>query len=580
MGAVKQALPLRPYQREALDALRAKLSEELHNRQMIVLPTGAGKTVCFAHASMEFLAEHADKRVLVLVHTDELVQQARTRLLDVAPHLSVGIVKGKHDETTTDVIVASVATLRSKVRRDRIRHVGLVIVDECHHALASTYMAILEHFGCLPGRVPAVGFTATPMRGDGKSLAAVWQELAYQRDISWMVRRQYLINPIGIAVVVEDLDLRNVKATRADYREGELGEALAQSLAPETVAKAYVEHAKDRRGILFAPTVASAEVFAQALEDEGISAALIHGGLSDADRGDVIERHKSGLVQVLCNCMVLTEGYDDPKVSCIVIARPTKSKGLYIQMAGRGLRPDLESPVPIGEQDCLLLDVCGASEEHDLRSIVDLSEKPLKKQEKKDGEPRSLVDLEDEFDAGFGADADEQEWYAGEVVTREFDPLGRPTTKTWLRTKAGVYFMPAGRHLYVMIIEWPESGQHTVAWCTVSPQDRAAVDADGIPRIVPTGRQAGITIHKGLPLEEALVWAGEVAQEAGADLNTTNLKAPWRKKLATEKTIRFARTLGIPVEQGVRSGELSDRIATVMGTRRIDPVVKQALGRR
>lgn len=577
---MKQALPLRPYQREALDALREKLAEEVHNRQMIVLPTGAGKTVCFAHGSMEFLADHPDKRVLVLVHTDELVSQARARILDVAPHLSVGIVKAKSDETTADVIVASVQTLRNKTRRDRIRHVGLVIVDECHHALAATYMGILEHFGCLPGKTPAVGFTATPMRGDGKSLAAVWQEAAYQRDISWMVRRRYLVNPVGIAVEVPDLNLRDVKATRSDYREGELGEALAQSLAPEVVAKSYVEHAKDRRGILFAPTVASAEVFAQALEEQGISAALVHGGMSTEDRKDTIDRHKSGMVQVLCNCMILTEGYDDPKVSCIVIARPTKSKGLYIQMAGRGLRPDLESDVPIEEQDCLLLDVCGASEEHDLRSIVDLSEKPLKKTIADGKGLRTLTELEDEFDAGLGVEPDEDTWYLGEVVTREFDPLGRPTTKTWLRTKAGTYFLPAGRKLYVMIIEWPEKGQYTVAWCTVDPRDRAAVDAEGIPRIVNTGRQAGITIHKGLPLEEALVWAGEVAAEAGADLNTTNSRAPWRKALATEKTKRFARTLGIPFDEKVRSGELSDRIARVMGTRRIDPVVGAALNRR
>lgn len=579
---MKQALPLRPYQREALDALRGKWAQAEKNRQMVVLPTGAGKTVCFAHLSMEYLAEHQDKRVLVLVHTEELVAQACQRILDVAPHLSVGIVQARKDEVTADVVVASVQTLRNKVRRDRIRHVGMVIVDECHHALASTYLAILEHFGCLPGDTPTVGFTATPMRGDGKTLAAVWQEAAYQRDISWMVRRRYLINPRGIAVEVPDLDLRNVKSTRADYREGELGEALAQSLAPQLVVEKWLEHASERKTVLFAPTVASAQVFAEAFEDAGIKTDTVHGAMGSDERKAALTRHRAGVSRVMANCMVLTEGYDDPEVSCIIIARPTKSKGLYIQMVGRGLRPDLASDVPIGEQDCLILDVCGASEEHDLRSIVDLSEKPLKKSIA-DGEgARTLTELEDEFDAGLGADPDEVEWYAGEVVTREFDPLGRPTTKSWLRTKDGTYFLPAGRMLYIMIIEWPEPGRYTVAWCTTSYAHRAVLDAEGMPRIVTNGggRQAGITAHKGLSLEEALVWAGDVAAEVGTDLNTVNRSASWRKKLATEKTIRYARTLGISVEDDVRSGKLSDQIATVLGTRRIDPVVKAALNRR
>lgn len=573
---MRQLLRPRPYQEEALAALTGK------ERELIVLPTGGGKTVVFAHKGARYVAANRDKRFIVLVHTDELVAQAFDKLQKIAPHLKLGIVKGSRKDIYADGIVASVQTLRNDKVLSSITCVGLIIVDEAHHALAASYMKIMKHFGCFDGQCETVGFTATPMRGDGKSLYPTWERVAFQRDISWMVRKRYLVPPKGKAVEVPDLDLRNVKTTSKDFREGELGEALAESLAPELVAKAWLEHASDRKTLGFAPTVASAEVFAEAFRELGVACEVIHGGLSLEERHRILLGHREGKFQVLWNCMILTEGYDDPSVSCIIVARPTKSKGLYIQIVGRGLRVDEERPYE--EQDCLILDVVGAAGIHtDLRSLADLSERPLKEKDAHSG--KTLLELEDEFDAGPGVEEDAPEFWTGDVVVRDFDPLGNATSKVWLKTSGGTYFMPAGKAGYVFICQWPEAGQWSVAWCGSRPEYRFTPDAEGIPRQTPTGKAVGMTVHRGLPLDQAMVWAEDLAVDMGAELNTSKKSAPWRKKAPSKALLDFARGLGIKLTEvrdpetnlviGVkeRMGEVSDKVTVVTGSRRIDPLV-------
>lgn len=564
------ALRPRPYQREALDKVAQDIREGVL-RPVVLMPTGGGKGVVIANQVLEHLAANPDGRVLVIVHTNELVQQLAKAVTDAWPAAPVGIVKAAANEVDARVIVGSVQTLRNPGRRAQIVGVTLGIVDECHHAEAATYKAVMGAWDC-----PWVGYTATLMRGDGKSLFPTWQRVSFSRTIGWMVRKGYLVPPRGRSVEVPDLDLANIRQTRADYRDGDLGEALAESLAPELVAAAYLEHAADRRGILFAPTVASAQVFADALNLAGVKSEVIHGGLGDDERAAVLDRHRAGVTQVLCNCMILTEGYDDPTISCVVIARPTKSKGLYIQMAGRGLRVDLT--LPYEGQDCLLLDVVGASDMHDLCSLADLSERTFSAKDAHSG--RTLVELEDDLDAGEGVLLDETPYWRGPTVSREFDPLGRPSTKVWLRTKGGTFFVPAGRTAYVFIMEYPARGQWSVAWCGKTNMDRP-VEGDRRP--------VGMTVHRGLPLEEALVWAEDLAVDMGADLNTADKKAPWRKRVPSEKMLGLARTLGIKIKghttdaglfvPDVRQGELSDEITIVIGTRRIDALVKAVHGK-
>jgi superfamily II DNA or RNA helicase len=585
-----KALPLRDYQRAALDA-RAATG---HQRSAIVLPTGAGKAVVLAHQSLE----HGG-RTLILVHTDELAQQALDKITKVAPGLDADIYMGRHKVLAKDMVVGGVQTVVRHL--DELGTFTNLIIDECHRSAAPSYLKIMRHLGVFtPGGPRLTGYTATFGRSDERKLATVYEGVAFSRDISWMIRRRYLIPPVGRIVQVPDLDLAGVRSTRGEYDDAELGEALAESLAPELVAQAYVEHAwtttgmcqdcldavdtletdtskrvrpdycpdeacatngpvRYRKAVGFAPTVAAAERFMQAFQAAGIPSEIVHGKLGKEERALVLKRHRARDFPVLWNCAVLIEGYDDPEIDCVIIG-PVKSKNRYQQMAGRGLRVDPARPYE--GQDCLLLGYAPTVLSHDLRSIIDLSERPLK--EAKDG--KSLIELEDELDAGEGVPDEVETFYKGPIVVGEFDPIGRPSTRVWLKTTGGTYFVKAGKKAYVFIMEYPTPGQWTV--CTLHTDERRPRTSE----------------HRGLPLDQALVWAEDLALDLGADLNTGR-KAPWRKKPASEASVSLARGLGLKVAMDglkvlERQGPLSDRIDVVIGSRKLDPIVTKVRGMR
>lgn len=539
---------LRGYQDECLTFTDLALTK--HARVANVLPTGAGKTVVFAHLAQRHLAGGAG-RVLVLVHTDELVQQAYDKIKAVNLGTEVGIVKAERDEIDARIIVASVQTLRQKARRDRIMGVTLVIVDECHHATAKTYKDIIEHFD-----VKTVGFTATLGRSDDADLSQVWQTVAYRKDILWMIRSEFLIDVKGIHVKVDDLDLKKVKKSGGDFQEAALAEALSNSMAPETVALAFLEHAKDRQAICFTPTVANAFEFQAAFQAEGITAEVVHGGLPKQTRRFILREYAEGRTQVLVNCMVLTEGFDAPQTSCIIVARPTKSKPLFQQMVGRGLRVDPEKPW--AAQDCLVMIVAGA-EMHDLRSIVDLTEKRI---QPKPGQ--SLLQAEDEEERGDGTGKREQKpRWTGKVKYKEFDPLMRASRRTWGHTSGtNARYLPAGDYYIVLL----ESARTLGAWdvCWLSRKGG---------RLAKQGR----TEYVGLPLDLAMDWGEDVADRMGGEsasmLNTKG--KTWRRGLITDAQRYYAARLGITIEEGWRKGDLAMAIDVATASQRIDPAVQQ-----
>lgn len=580
------ALPLYPHQADALDALTGK------ERELISLPMGGGKGVMIAHAALRAVTADPTKRVLVGVHREELVYQLHRTITQVAPSLNAGIIKAQErDDVDAQVIVFSVQTMRNKARRERVTDVGTLIWDEAHHTTSSSYRTVSRHFGGLPEdgtgghaeylwpdcsgsvrcsrtHIRMIGFTATPERGDRQSLGGVWDRVAYSRDTSWMVRRRWLIPPRGKAIEVPDLDLRTVKRSGGDYRDGALGDALADSLAPSVVAKAWLEHASDRKTIAFFPTVASCYTFAETFIEHGIDARVVRDGLPDEERRQILRDHRAGAFPMLINCMILTEGYDDPTIGCVLMGRPTRSRPLHMQIVGRGLRVDPARPYD--DQDCLLLYVVGNTPIPELRTMADLSDRAIEMRE-----GRTLVELEDEFDAGLGVEPDAPVYYAGEVVARDFDPLARKSSKVWIRTKRGSFFVPAGRNAYVFICEYPEPGQWSVCWAGVRPSVKMAVGEDGIPRPAPNGRAVGMTAHRALPLDQAMVWAEDLAVDMGADLDTMNKKASWRRNRPSEKTVNLARTLGIEPHQNENAGKLSDRIGQTLGSQRIDPLVER-----
>lgn len=512
----------RPYQVDAIEALRQGWSTG-KNRLAVVLPTGAGKTVVFSHLAHRMLDGLGGKRVLVIAHREELLEQAASKLLAVDPMLRVGIVKAQRDDhADADVIVASVQTLAVARRREAIRDIGLVIVDECHHAAARTYMEVLRHFGAWDG-VPVAGFTATMHREDG-GLAEVWEDVVFRLDILDMISDGYLCDVRGKRVTVDTLDLNKVRTRGGDLVDGQLGKALEDSGALDAIAKAYVDHAADRPGVVFTPTVATAQAAAASLEAVGITAAPVWGDMGRDERKATLARYSAGDVQVLTNCMVLTEGFDAPHTSCAVIARPTKSASLYVQMAGRALRP---AP---SKSDALLLDVMGASTRHKLASMVDLTAREVGEVE----EGRTLREV-----AERAAATEKQRTLVAQVETEEFNLFGGSAIP-WLRTPQGTWFIRLTSALILFLEREPETRLYRVRRWTEAYGVRAP--KNDVAR----------------PLPEALAWLEQQAVAAPGAVAAR--KAPWRAARPTPKQLGLCRRIGIDVPKGATAGDVADLI--------------------
>lgn len=368
-------LQLRAYQALALEAV-AEAEQRGVRRQMIVAATGLGKTVIFTA-----LAQQRGKRTLVLAHRDELITQAAAKVLEVWPEADVGVVKADRDEHQAQVVVASVQTLGRQARLDRMLGTydtgqllewqrqdpfDLVIVDEAHHVAADSYQRILAGLRAGEDDGPLlVGVTATPQRGDGKGLDGTFHEVVFTRDMQWGIRQGFLSDLRGLRLSM-DLDLSGVKIRRGDYDAGQTGALMEQAGAPDMIAQQWLTHAKGRRTLVFTPTVAVAEQIAGALQRLGVRAGWVSGDTPLDERRRILAAYSTGELEVLANCAVLTEGYDEPRTDCIVVARPTRSQALYVQMVGRGTRrhPD--------KVDCLVLDVVGASADHSLLTIPTL----------------------------------------------------------------------------------------------------------------------------------------------------------------------------------------------------------------
>lgn len=545
-GAAEILQP-RPYQSECIRAILDSIADG-DKRPACVLPTGSGKTVIFSHLSRHWNDYGFDGRVLILVHRDELVQQTVNKLHSVAPHLNVGIVQGKQNEHIgRDVIVASVQTVRKMYRLDEIvssGEIGLVIVDECHHASAESYVTVMNTLGCFAEKgAVAVGFTATLSRNDSKSLGDVWEKVIYRRDILDMIRDGYLTDVKGKLVTVDGLSLSQVSMRGGDYQIGSLSDALLSAQAPEFVADAYAEHAAGRFGIIFTPSVATAEAFTAALNRRGIAAEAVWGGMDRQARRDVLSAAHEGRVQVLVNCMVLTEGFDWPRAEVAVIARPTTSSALYVQMVGRVLR---RFP---GKESALVLDVVGASEEHRLATLADLTSRRINLIQ--EGESlREAVRREKESQNEFLQD------YV--VAYEDVDLFGQSKVR-WLQTLEGIWFVATTESVFFV---WPGSEPGTY---NVGTRPRRK-------------RFGGGWLQRDVDLEAAKQWV-EQHEEVMLSTMTTSRKASWRRTRvrATDAQLAHAKRLRIkrPDLDQMTKSDLSDLLEVHSVSRMLDPALRK-----
>lgn len=348
MGA---GMTLRPYQQEAKDAIFREWDQG-HSKTLLVLPTGTGKTIVFSAVAEECV--RAGSRVLILAHRGELLDQAQDKLLK-ATGLRCSVEKA--EETSLHswyrVTVGSVQTLMREKRLAQFSpsHFSHIIIDEAHHCLSDSYQRVLEHFSA--ARV--LGVTATPDRGDMRNLGQYFESLAYEYTLPKAIREGYLC-PIKAQTIPLKLDLTGVGVQNGDFKAGDLGTALDPYLYQ--IADEMANYCRGRKTVVFLPLVKTSQKFRDILNSRGFRAAEVNG--ESQDRAEVLQDFAAGAYDVLCNSMLLTEGWDCPSADCIVVLRPTKVRSLYSQMVGRGTR------LCEGKDHLLLLDFLWHTERHEL----------------------------------------------------------------------------------------------------------------------------------------------------------------------------------------------------------------------
>lgn len=350
-------MELRPYQEAARQAIHTQWNSGVQ-RTLLVLPTGTGKTIVCAAVVED--AVRAGRRVLILAHRGELLDQAADKI-----RRSTGLASAVEKAESSclgswyRVVVGSVQSLQRPQRLEQFPHdyFGTIVIDEAHHAITDGYRRVLDWFP----EADVLGVTATPDRGDMRNLGEVFGSLAYEYKLTEAIRDGFLCRILAQTIPLQ-LDISTVGMSGGDYAVGELGGALDPYL--DQIAAEMARYCKDRKTVVFLPLIKTSQKFRDILNAHGFNAAEVNG--QSADRAEVLADFEAGKYNVLCNSMLLTEGWDCPSVDCVVVLRPTKVRSLYSQMVGRGTRL---SP---GKKDLLLLDFLWLTDRHELCRPADL----------------------------------------------------------------------------------------------------------------------------------------------------------------------------------------------------------------
>lgn len=379
-------MELRPYQKEAKEAIFEQWDSGVL-KTLLVLPTGCGKTVVFAKVTEECVRK--GDRVLILAHRGELLDQAADKLMKTT---GLGCALEKAESSCQGswfrVVVGSVQTLMREKRLGSFPadYFNTIIIDEAHHCISDSYQRVLQHFP----EAQVLGVTATPDRGDMRNLGVYFESLAYEYTLPKAIKEGYL-SPIKALTIPLKIDISNVSVQAGDFKASEIGTALDPYL--EGIAQEMQKYCMDKKTVVFLPLVKTSQKFRDLLNAYGFQAAEVNG--DSQDRAEVLKDFDAGKYNVLCNSMLLTEGWDCPSVDCIVVLRPTKVRSLYCQMVGRGTRLSPET----GKDHLLLLDFLWHTERHELchpaSLICENEEVAQKMTENLEQEAGIVVDIEE-----------------------------------------------------------------------------------------------------------------------------------------------------------------------------------------
>lgn len=389
-------MELRPYQAEAKAAVFEQWDKGTL-KTLLVLPTGCGKTIVFAKVAEDCVRQ--GYRVLILAHRGELLEQAADK---IKKSTNLGCATEKAEQTCLGswfrITVGSVQSMQREKRLSQFseNYFNVIIIDEAHHCISDGYQKVLQHFPS----AKVLGVTATPDRGDMRNLGEFFESLAYEYTLPKAIREGYL-SPIKAMTIPLQLDLSGVSIQSGDFKAGDIATALDPYL--HQIADKMMKYCRDRKTVVFLPLVKTSQKFKEILNEKGFKAAEVNG--ESKDRAEVLEAFDKGEYNVLCNSMLLTEGWDCPSVDCVIVLRPTKVRSLYSQMVGRGTR------LCEGKSHLLLLDFLWHTERHELCHPADLI------CEKKEVARKMTENLEGT--AGCPMDLEEAERKASEDVIAE-----------------------------------------------------------------------------------------------------------------------------------------------------------------
>ncbi len=389
-------MELRPYQSEAKAAVFTQWDKGAR-KTLVVLPTGCGKTIVFAKVAEECVRQ--GNRVLILAHRGELLEQAADK---IKKSTNLGCATEKAEQSCLGswfrITVGSVQSMQREKRLSQFSddYFNVIIIDEAHHCISDGYQKVLQHFPS----AKVLGVTATPDRGDMRNLGEFFESLAYEYTLPKAIREGYL-SPIKAMTIPLQLDLSGVSIQSGDFKAGDIATALDPYL--HQIADEMMKYCRDRKTVVFLPLVKTSQKFKEILNEKGFKAAEVNG--ESKDRAEVLEAFDKGEYNVLCNSMLLTEGWDCPSVDCVIVLRPTKVRSLYSQMVGRGTR------LCEGKSHLLLLDFLWHTERHELCHPADLI------CEKKEVARKMTENLEGT--AGCPMDLEEAERKASEDVIAE-----------------------------------------------------------------------------------------------------------------------------------------------------------------
>lgn len=537
---------LHPYQEAGVVAFKDGVRAG-HRMQIAFLPTGCGKTTLGLAAALEC------GRTLWLCHRKELITQPIKQLKRMDDGCEYGIVRAKDDDCYRDGIVfATVQTAHRRLEREWGAPWKLIVVDECQHNLAETYRKILSRWPLCP----VLGLTATPIGTDGKGLHdAGYTAFCIRLTLPDAIRYGYLCDYTAQRVVLPEFDPTKLRTQDGDFVASDLAEALERAHAAERSAEAYAKHARGRRGVIFTQSVDQAKRTAEVLSGLGVPAGWVSGEMDEEERDLRLLEHQKGVIHVLANHSVLSEGYDDPALSVCMMARPTRSKKVYVQCVGRVLRKYDADPT----KKALILDLVGAHED------VGLVISPrLKKIEKEDEGKEEFVTLaqfgeEDEF-----GDPEEKKKSGGEdelvdrflaAATNGLSSMSKDRLR-WISCAPGLFALP-------IEVDGLGVGSKVVLY------DRG----DGFWAVEEIGWGKRRIVVEAASDDAAQYCAEEWGAKAGAFKLSTE-RAIWRAQEATSEQLRFLEEFSCFCVEGLSQGEASDILAAARVRRSYSNLVK------